>query len=164
MVCLRLPLVAVTVSGYVAECGVGEKLPHALMANPATISIPAATSGPSRLRRKGQSSRQAIIPPPSIDHNGGMRRELWLESESVRIVVTALLPPGVTVSGENAQAIPAPGALHEKDTAWLKPFCGVTVRVTEPGVPPRTSTKEDEEPRENSEATTSAEIAFDMEP
>ena len=52
----------------------------------------------------------------------------------VRMVVTAA-PDGVTVVGENEH--PAPGARPEqlKATCELKPFCGVTVRVTVPCPP-----------------------------
>jgi len=47
---------------------------------------------------------------------------------TVRVVVTGL-PFGVTETGENAQLAPVGSPPQVNDTAWLKPFCGVMVRV-----------------------------------
>ena len=46
--------------------------------------------------------------------------------------VVAAAPEGVTVAGEKPHDAPACNPEQAKETAALKPFCGVTVTVTAP--------------------------------
>ena len=48
---------------------------------------------------------------------------------TVRVVVTALLPLGVTVCGLNAQLTPAGCPEHEKAIGLIKPLLGVIVKL-----------------------------------
>jgi hypothetical protein len=55
----------------------------------------------------------------------------------VSVLVTAAVPFGVTDAGLKLQATPF-GSVelsHWNETAWVKPFCGVTVKVTLPEAP-----------------------------
>lgn len=52
----------------------------------------------------------------------------------VNCVVTAL-PAGVTLAGEKTQLASEGSPEQANVTAWLKPFCGVTVKVTNPDFP-----------------------------
>lgn len=45
------------------------------------------------------------------------------------------LPLGVTLEGEKTQVASEGNPEHAKVTAWLKPFFGVTVKVTNPDLP-----------------------------
>jgi hypothetical protein len=49
--------------------------------------------------------------------------------------VVAVAPEGVTLAGLNEQVAPLGNPEHAKVTAELKPFDGVTVKVTVPELP-----------------------------
>ena len=50
----------------------------------------------------------------------------------IESVVCTGPPEGVTLAGENAHVTAPDPPLHANETAWLKPFTGVTVRVVVP--------------------------------
>lgn len=53
----------------------------------------------------------------------------------VMVVVAAVLPDGVTVTGEKLHVDSLGKPEQAKDTLWLNPFCGVTVMVNVPLCP-----------------------------
>ena len=56
---------------------------------------------------------------------------------TVSVLVTAAVPFGVTEAGLKLQVTPfgSVALSHRNETAWLKPFCGVTVNVMLPEEP-----------------------------
>jgi hypothetical protein len=142
-VCCSDPAVAVTVTVDVTGGGgAGDALlPHPLSTQ--KVSMPAASITSIWMRRdffRPIQQRAAATITPS-DGNSGL--ELWgsalalADTETVSAVVAAA-PEGVTVAGENPHDAPACNPEQAKETAALKPFCGVTVTVVEPFCPETT--------------------------
>lgn len=105
---------------------------------PQPAAIPATPARSSRQMRldtrfpllKKKRAQAAVSPPPAK----GQSRKLLVGAvvAMVRLVVAAAVPLSVSLAGENEQVASLGSPEQEKETAWLKPFVGVTLRVVEP--------------------------------
>ena len=118
--------------------------PPVLLPPPQAESAPKtamAASGSSQrrtLRRRVKATRQPARARPAAGRNGlraGRSAEAEALAAMVSVVVTPPLPVGVTLEGEKEQVAPVGRPEQAKVTAALKPFCGETVRVSEPWLP-----------------------------
>jgi hypothetical protein len=102
------------------------------------------TNAPPSGRRRFQTKKHDAIANPVAGKNGHEPSRTTLACALLAIVscVVAANPEGVTVVGLNEQVAFAGNPEQTKLTAELKPFCGVTVRVTLP-CPPDAKVKEE---------------------
>ena len=78
--------------------------------------------------RNGQRRSPSASPAPAFCQ-GSDREAAALALDAMLIVDMTAALDGVTVDGENEQLSPDGRPEQLKLTAWLNPFCGVTVRV-----------------------------------
>jgi len=103
-----------------------------------------ATNAPPSGRGRLQTKKKTAIANPVAGRNGRESGRTTLARELLAIVscVVAADPEGVTVVGLNEHVASAGNPEQAKLTADLKPFCGVTVRVTIPRPPAGTVNEE----------------------
>jgi len=154
-VCCKLPEVAVTVTVEVEETGVGVgDVPPPMLPPPQPMMSPrqeqAVTSiSQCRQPRRFLHGKRPIVRASAVSGRNGRgpgRKAEVPETATVTEVVTAL-PAGVTVAGAKEQVAVAGSPEQAKLTAELKPFCGVTVRVTDPWLPELTVNEAGDAPR-----------------
>ena len=117
--------------------------PLALLLPPQAVSklrVAKTASGNSArrrtLRRPNTKTQPARETPAAGSHV--LRAGRAAEAEALTAMVTcevAATLEGVTLEGLKEQVVPVGRPEQAKVTAELKPFCGVTVRVSEPWLP-----------------------------
>jgi hypothetical protein len=125
----RVPAVAFTVTVAVTgPVGVEDTLdpPHPFMR--LRPSTPTASNSIVRMRRRFLRPRQQRAAASIAEGNNGRelgRRALTAEDAETVSVVVAVAPAGVTIDGEKLHDASTGNPEQLKETAALKPFCGV---------------------------------------
>lgn len=135
------PAITVIAAAHTSTANASRPVPCASTRLRRTNSSPSSPSSPANANaymRPGIIDRPPR-PPGPLPVAGAIaaieRRALPGANPSVIVSVeVAGAPFGVTVGGPNVQLNPLGSPEHDSDTAWLKPFAGVTVITVVPGI------------------------------